>query len=221
VAIEGPSGAGKSTAAVGVAAALRAELLPEAYARLDPRPSLAFDSDRALARLEARLLEAEARRYLRAGSWGGPGPVVADTGFLGPLTYPWALVRTGGAGAGVLPPLLRRAARLARSGRWGLADLTVYLATSARERRRRVASDPSGHPPDLAARHEAVGRWEETLYRRRVAPRLGERFRVVDADAAPAVVVRRVLAAVRAPRRAPPPSLPDVLGVLGTLEGPG
>jgi len=220
LALDGPSGAGKSTAAAGVAAALGAELLPEAYRRLRPRPSLAFRSDGELARLEAELLEGEARRYLRAGSWGGPGPVVADTGFLGPLTYTWALVRSGRAGASVLPPLVARAAAMARTGRWGLPDLTVYLATPARERSRRVALDPVGHPPDVAGRHEAVGRLEWTLYRRRIGPVLGRRFRVVDGGGAPEAVVRRLLGEIRRPPRGPPPSFPDALAVLATLDGP-
>ena len=145
---------------------------------------------------------------------------MADTGFLGPLTYTWALVRSGHASASVLPPLLRRAAAMARSGRWGLADLTVYLATSATERRRRVARDPVGHPPGLAARHEAVGRLERELYRHRIAPLLGRRFRVVDGDAPPAEVVRRVLAVVRRATGRPPPSLTEVLAVLRALEVP-
>ena len=218
LAIDGPSGAGKTTAAAAVAEALSGELLPEAYHRLVPRPSLRFRSDSALLRLERRLLEAEARRYLRAGSWGGPGPVVADTGFLGPLTYTWALGRSGTANSSVLPPLLQKARAMARTGRWGLPDLTIYLTTSTRERRRRVAADPAGHPPDLAGRHEAVGQQERGLYRERIGPLLGRRFRIVDGDGTPKAVVRRILRALRNPPGGPPPSFPDVLAVLQVLE---
>lgn len=217
LALEGPSGAGKTTAARGVAAALGTTWSPEAYRRLSPRPSLGYRSDGELARLELRLLRAEARRYVAARSASRSGrTVVADTGFLGPLTYPWSLVRAGRSSPSVLPPLVRAAAAFAAADRWGLPDLVVYLATPARVRRRRVAGDPRSHPAEFAARHEAIGCIERALYHRRIALLLGDRFRVVAGDGPPPTVVRRILAELRRPPRAAPP---DVGAVLDAFRG--
>src|SRR5579863_7292459 len=89
VALEGTSGVGKSRVARALALpGSGTVLLPEAYDRLDPAPSLAVPDRRALWGVEARLLRAEVGRYREALRWRGQGRVViADTGFLGPLTY--------------------------------------------------------------------------------------------------------------------------------------
>lgn len=186
-----------------------APLLAEAYCDLRPRPSLAVRSASELERLELRLLDAEARRFRRAVRRARSGQdVLLDTGFLGPLTYTAALVRRGLASLPLLERLGARAELLLGEGRWGLPDLILYLETPAGERARRVAGDPVGHPRSLAARHEAAGRLEHELYRRRLAPRLGRRLRWVPGGGPPGAVTERLLRALaRRPIRPTGPAI--------------
>lgn len=206
VAIEGPSGSGKTTATRFAARALGGVVLPEAYRRLRPTPSLEIRSARSLLALERRLLGEEARRFAEARTAAHRGRIVfTDTGFFGPITYSRALVALGLAPASILGPLDRTARALLRDRRWGVPDLTIYLDTNERTRRRRIAADPRGHPPALAARHEAAGRFERQDFERWIAPTLGARYRLVNGSGRRVEVTRRVRRAVaaRGPRPAP------------------
>ncbi len=224
VAVEGPSGAGKSRAVAGAARRLDAVVLAEAYDRLRPPPPLVWRGPAELLRLERRLLREEARRYREARALAAGGRLVlADTGFLGPLTYVLGLATLRRAPPAVLDALRRDAAALAADGRWGTPDAVVYLQTPERERTRRAAGDPRGHPAALRARHRAVGRVERRFYRTRLAPRYGRRWRVVSGRGPPAAVATRVARAARrvaaaAARRRPPAPGP-LLRALGPRAG--
>jgi hypothetical protein len=199
IALEGISGSGKSTVAPRLGRALDAEVLPEAYERLRPRPSLAFANERALVRLEERLLEEDAARYREADQIaGGGGSVVVDTGFLGALTYPRALGTLELASASAFRTLLRSARSLKERYLWGAPDRVLWLDTSASSRHRRIRSDPAGHPAALADRHERVGREERRIYFGPLRPVLGPRLTAIDADGVPDGVARRAAAAIAA-----------------------
>ena len=199
IAIEGISGSGKSTVAPLLGRALDAEVLPEAYARLRPRPSLAFANDRALLRLEERLLEEDGARYRDADQIaGGGGSVIVDTGFFGPLTYTRALLTLGLAPAGPFRSIVRTARSLQERYLWGAPDRILWLDTAASTRERHVRSDPTGHPPALADRHERVGAEERRTYFGALARPLGSRLRAIDAEGPADRVVRRAEAALAA-----------------------
>jgi hypothetical protein len=202
IAVDGASGAGKTTAVEAVARATGWTLLAEGYRRLTPPPSLAFSSPRQLVALEQRLLREEARRYSEARARARDGStVIADTGFLGPLTYTDGLVSLGAAPRTVLPPILALARRLAARGSWGLADEHLYLETPASVRAARIRRDPVGHPPEFVRRHREVGHFERRFYRERFAPLVGPRFRTVSGAGPRAIVARRL---ARAATRADP-----------------
>jgi hypothetical protein len=198
VAVEGASGAGKTTAIAAAARTTGWAVVPEAYRRLRPMPSLEFRSATQLLRLERRLLEEDARRYSEARRRTRSGTtVLADTGFLGPLTYSWGLVTAGAAPASVLGLLVDRARTLSDRGTWGLADVYIYLDAPPAVRAARARSDPLGHPPHLAARHETIGAAERRFYFERFAPLLGRRFRRRSGAGAVARVAARVVSAAR------------------------
>jgi thymidylate kinase len=203
VALEGPSGAGKTTVARAVARATGWALLPEAVERLEPTPSIEFRDSTGLITLEETLLEEERRRYREATRARRRGrSVIADTGFLGPLTYTAGLVSQGLAPRRALDRLLTVVRRPGRFGPVGLPDLVVYLDTPERVLRLRALRDPAGHPPALFARHLAVSRWERRLYRERLGRVLPGRIVVLRAIGTPAAVARQVL---RVARNASPP----------------
>jgi len=180
VAVEGPSAAGKSRAVATAGRSLGLPTLAEAYDRLRPRPSLDGRTDAQWLRLERRLLNEDARRYEEGRRLAEAGAtVLADTGFLGPLTYSVGLVRLGLASGSLVTDLVRFGRELRDEGRWGLPDSVVYLRTTAAERRRRAALDPVSHPLALQARHQAVAAEELRLYRTVVVPEFGARFRFV------------------------------------------
>jgi hypothetical protein len=219
IAIEGPSGAGKTTATETAARRSGWTLLPEAYRRLTPTPALDFRSPAELVELERRLLEEDARRYTEARTVTRSGAtVLADTGFLGPITYTWALVHLGAAPESALLPLLELARTLHSRGAWDLADAYVYLDTPLSELRARTRADPAGHPVALASRHAAVGAIERRLYLEQVAPRWGARFRVVSGDGPAEAVAGRVLDAAAA-AVVPVPDAGSVEAVLALFEG--
>jgi len=198
VAVEGPSAAGKTTVVTAVAARLEATVVPEAFRRLDPPPSLEFVTEDGLAELEWGLLEEDARRFEEAHRAAASGELVlADTGFLGPITYTAGLVELRAAAGRTLGALVARARALAEDGRWGVPDAVLYLATSPHAQFARARGDPVGHPARLAARHVAVGEIERRLYRDRLAPLWGGRFREVSGDGGRDPVVDRVADAVR------------------------
>ncbi len=220
VALEGVSAAGKTTVAGALGRREGWTVVPEAFRRLDPSPSLDFGSPEELLRLEERLLEEDARRFREARAAARSGAtVLADTGFLGPLTYVAGLVALGLAPTPVLSALRERADALGSTGAWGLPDGVVWLEASARDRERRAAGDPEGHPTALAERHAAVGSYERRLYARAIGPLFGPRFVTVPADGRPAAVARRADAAVRAVVRARS-RLPSVAEVVALIEAP-
>jgi hypothetical protein len=223
IAVEGASAAGKTTAVARAAARVGAAVVPEAYRRLEPPPSLEFATEEELVRLEETLLAEDARRFAEARRLARAGrTVLADTGFLGPLTYTAGLVELRVASPRTLRDLIGRARALAARRAWGPGDGTVYLATSPHAQYARARADPSGHPARLVARHMAVGAIERRLYRERFAPLAGRRFREVSGDGARATVADRLATAVRsvaaADGRAPSPA--RVLAALGGTGAP-
>jgi thymidylate kinase len=218
VAVEGPSASGKSRAVREAARSLGVPALPEAYDRVRPRLSLSWTSDAQLLRLERRLLHEEAARFREGRRLARDGTtVIADTGFLGPITYSAGLVRRGLAPSTVLAELVTTARTWAREGRWGLPDAVLYLRTPERVRQRRAARDPWGHPASLQGRHQAVAAEELRLYRTVVAPAMGPRFRFVSGNGLPGEVVGRLARTVertRTPARRP--SLDRILRAIGS-----
>jgi len=220
VAVEGGSASGKTTLVAAAAHTLGWRPLPEAYDRLDPAPSLDFDSPRELLRLEATLLAEEAKRYREACQLCATGlTVVADTGFFGPLTYTLGLGELGLAPESVAAALVRSARSLVMAGRLGLPDLTVYLRTTARERAGRARADARRHPPDLWLRHEAVGRFERRFLERELSAVRPTGFRVLRADG-PATVLARRLRTIVATLPSRPASRADALALLARLDRP-
>ncbi|MFY9717656.1 MAG: hypothetical protein WAK40_06970, partial [Thermoplasmata archaeon] len=114
VAVEGISGSGKSTLVARAADEFGWVPLAEAYDRLEPRPALGVRSAPALERVERQLFEEDGRRFEAAQALVRRGAtVLADTGFLGPLTYTAGLVALG-----AVPPRIQRHL-LDRARRWG------------------------------------------------------------------------------------------------------
>ena len=183
LAIEGASGAGKSSVSAALAERLGGVLLAEAFRRLQPPPSLAFQDAAGLLRLERGLLEEEGRRWEEALRLAASGrAVVLDTGPLGPLTYSWGL-REGWTGSlDVVAPLVDRARELVGERRFGLPDLTIYLDLPERVAEVRAARSPSDHPKELRERHRTVARWERWLYVREFPRRAPGRFAAVAGD---------------------------------------
>jgi thymidylate kinase len=177
IAIEGGSAAGKTTLVRAAEQELGWRPLAEAVDRLDPAPSLVFGSPRELLRLEETLLAEEIRRYREARRACARGvTVLADTGFLGPVTYVRGLVALRREPPSVYRSVERRARSLLQRGDLGIPDLTVYLATTTRERARRARADRDHHPRPEFARHEAVGAVERTYFEELFPAALPERF---------------------------------------------
>jgi predicted kinase len=193
IALEGASGTGKSRAARELADQLpNALLLAEAYERLRPTPKLDAPTRPELLALERRLLREELHRWREAVEARDAGrSVVADTGFLGPVSYAWGLAQLDPS-RNVAPRLRTAALRAVRNRALGMPDLTVWLGSSATTRARRTARDPSGHPASWRARHEAVGQREMWLWRERWAPLLGRRFRVLPSGGPSGLLVGRL-----------------------------
>lgn len=193
VAVEGASAAGKTTLVRSAARALGWEPLPEAYDRLDPAPSLEFASQRELLRIEATLLAEEARRYRWARRCcAGGRTVLADTGFLGPVTYTVGLVALGRVPTAAGRSVVGNARSLLRRNSLGIPDLTVYLGTTAAERRRRAEADRLHHPASLDSRHEAVARVERRFFETALPRALPNRFRTMEARASARALVPRL-----------------------------
>lgn len=220
IAIEGGSASGKTTLVKVAARTLGWRPLPEAFDRLDPAPSLEFDSPEELLLLEGTLLAEEARRYREARQLRDRGvTVVADTGFLGPLTYTLGLLELGQARVSVGRSLFRSARAMVRRGALGLPDLTVYLATTAVERRQRAHVSARQHPPALFRRHEAVGAVERRFFEKTFPSALPARFRVLRARGPPTALARQLVTLVEH-NRVRPASRDDSLAILTGLRLP-
>lgn len=205
VALEGPSGIGKSTTARLLHERQGWGMLAEAFDRLQPPPSLEFGSVAELVAIEERLLDEECRRFREArGRCRRGEDVVADTGFLGPLTYTAGLVALGRSPPSALSTVRAAVeARLAR-GELGGPDGTIYLELTPSELRRRSSTDPHGLPEALAARHRAVARFERRSYFEALARRWPGRVVILPASADPPTLAQRAGAiAAGFPRREP------------------
>ncbi len=220
IALEGGSAAGKTTLVRTAARSLGWRALSEAFDRLDPAPSLEFDSAQALLRLEATLLAEEGRRYREARRRCDRGEtVLADTGFLGPLTYTVGLVERGWAPVSVGRALRRSVRAMIERGTLGIPDLTVYLSTTAAERRRRSRAGARRHPPALFPRHEAVGALERRYFETVFPEAVPGRFRVLRAQTGPASLVHSLRELVE--RDCPPrSSRVEALGLVALLRLP-
>ncbi|MGD0258059.1 MAG: hypothetical protein ABSB90_09325 [Thermoplasmata archaeon] len=217
VAVDGPSASGKSRAVRAAALRLGADVLPEAYDRLRPRPSLSWDGIPQFLRLEGRLLREDARRFREGRARAAAGAtVLADTGFLGPLTYTSGLVGLELVPRSALTDLVRTAHAWEREGRWGWPDAIIYLRTPAAERRRRAENDPRGHPRSLQVRHQQVAEIERRFYRAVVAAAYGDRFRFVAGSGTPDEVADRLVGAVA--RLPAPPRRPSYRRILFALD---
>jgi len=218
VALEGASGAGKTTVAESVGRAQGWTVIAEAYRRIVPTPSLEYGSPEELIRLETRLLEEDARRYREARAAAASGGVVlADTGFLGPLTYTWGLVEDGQTPFACLAALVDQARSLAGRSEWGSADLYLYLDTPREVRAERARATAGGLSPRVVERHQRVGELEREFYVGEFASEVEDSFQRVAADRSPEEVVRAVVDAVHASaRHAPsPPSTEELLALFG------
>jgi hypothetical protein len=217
ITLEGPSGAGKTTVVRAAARAFGWVPLPEAFERMDPPPSLRFRTEAELLSLETALLAEEGRRYREAVARSRAGrTVIADTGFLGPLTYTAGLVALGRAPRRAFDRLRAAVEGPGPSRPIGLPDAIVYVEVTARIRRSRARRDLRGHPREFAGRHESVGRVERRLYRALAEGPLAHRIRFVSGAGSPLAVARRVRSAVRVLEDRPPSreTLWDVLAVL-------
>ncbi len=193
VALEGESAVGKSTVAALLARRVDGALLAEAYDRLRPSPSLSFRNDRELFVLETALLREEVRRYRAARALALRGlTVVADTGFLGPLSYTAGLVVLGRCAPATYARLLRAATPLLRAGSLGVADLTVLLTAPRAVLARRAARDPGRHPAEFRERHRAVGRLERSQFLGELARAFPGRVVRVSATGEPERTVGRI-----------------------------
>lgn len=198
IGLEGPSGVGKTTTGQHLARQLGATFLPEAWERLRPRPSLRFRTRAGLWDLERRLLQEEARRFQSARRTSATGrPVVADTGFFGPLSYVAGLA-TWDRRWDLRRPLAEAAVGLLAGGAWAGADVTFYLDADDATLDDRQAMAPVTHPADLGRRHRRVADTERALWTRGRPPRA----KTVYAEASPAVVARAIARGLPDPRRA-------------------
>jgi len=222
IAVEGPSAAGKTSVVRAAAHAFGWRAVPEAFDRIDPPPSLRFRTSQELLTLERTLLAEEGRRYQEAVEGRRRGrTVIADTGFLGPLTYTAGLVRLGDAAPKVLEALRSLVDGPEPSFRLGLPDGIVYLDVPSRVRRRRSLGDPVRHPEEFRERHEAVARIERRFYRALARGLLSGRVRFVSGTGTPERVASRVRVAARSfeAHRGARPTLAAVLALL--RKGPG
>lgn len=216
MAVEGLSGAGKSRLLERVQARTGWPLLPEAWVRVHPRPSLAYRDPADLLRLEHRLLTEELRRYREARRRAATGtPVLLDTGFLGPVSYLRGLRAVQPEMGELRPPLLRRLRAARAGGRFGLADRYVYLDTPPPLALRRAARAAASHPRAWRARHVAVGLIERAFWLGSAPGMLPGRLVVLDGRTPLAERVSRIIELARSPPV--PRSGSGLTGLLGAL----
>jgi len=221
IAVEGGSASGKTTLVRLACHQFGWRPLAEAVDRLDPAPSLDFGSSGELLRLEATLLAEEVHRFAEARRLCERGAtVLADTGFLGPLTYTLGLAELRLAPRSIANDLTRSVRALVSAGRLGIPDLTVYLRTTAAERRRRAKAGAPRHPRGLFRRHEAVGTVERRLLEQVFRGAVPDRFRTLRADSSASVLARRLGVIVEAARLGHAPQS-DALRVVAQLGGLG
>ena len=219
MALEGPSGVGKTTVTRAVARRLSARRVAEAVDRLRPRPRLTYRSGAALLALETMLAREDARRWSEAADHRASGATsLLDTGTLGPLSYVWGLRASDPTGPDVVGEVRHHLFGELAEGRWGIPDLTIYLAAPEETVQERVAAARLSHPAALAQRHARVARAEARLYRDRFRRAAPGRFETLDAsgpvDQVIEAVVRRV---ARGPGR-PPPTPREAAAVLATVR---
>ena len=207
VALEGPSGVGKSRVAAAATRRFGWAVLAEAYDRLDRTPSLRFADDEALLSLETVLLEEDARRFRDAEHLVAEGAtVLADTGFVGTVSYTAALAATGQCRPATWRRLLGRAEALARRSLLGLPDITVCLVAPEELRAEREARDPRRHPAEFRARHREAGLYEAEVFWPWLASRLPRRVAVVRSVGPPEQVAGRLDRLLRRGSRARAPA---------------
>ena len=217
VALEGPSGVGKSTTARYLSDRSGWGTLSEAFVRLEPSRSLAFGSVSELITIEEALLDEEWRRYREARRRCRRGEnVVADTGFLGPLTYTAGLVALGRSPPSALATIGPAVRTRFFQGELGWPDGIIYLDLAPAELLHRSSNDPLGHSGPLAARHHAVGRFERGFYLGFLMRRWPGRVVRVPASAPPHAVAQRV-GAIASGFPPSEPSLEETMAVIDRL----
>jgi hypothetical protein len=203
-----------------LARVLGADLLPEAFDRLLPHPSLSFSGPAELERLERRLLREEVDRFRIAERARRQGrTVVLDTGFLGPLTYTAVLARNDERYRPVLERVAREVEQLVRAGSLGVPSIVLYLDLDERSVARRAARAPRSHPIEWRERHRAVAAGERRLWTREYPGILPGRLGVVRASGPPVGVVARLLPRLSRLRGEPPVTLPRTLRVVRAFAG--
>lgn len=218
MAIEGLSGAGKTTVSRRVAEALGARWLREAYDRLGRRVPLAYSTRAELLRIEETFLLDESRRYAEAVRAKRLGfTTIADTGFLGPLTYSAGLVRELRDPVDVRAPIVGELEALLRRRQWGLPDLVVFLDAAPKVRRERALRDAAGHPEEFIDRHERVGRFERRFWLVTGRRELPGRVVVVQSASPLETVVRRVVDRIQRSRIQGAPAAGAVSRLLSAL----
>jgi len=221
LAVCGGSGSGKTTVARTLARDLGWVRVDEAYDRLRPRPPLEPQGQAALRSLELRLLDEEGRRFGAAFEHADRGrSVVVDTSFLDPVAYTAGLLVGGEASAPTFRAVVARARQQIGRGELGLPDLTCYLLTSARTRRRRASEDPVRHPERLRDRHERVGRFDASVVRAAFARGAPGRVRGVRASRGPTDTARSLAAAASVVRPLANPSAAASRAVAALLGDP-
>lgn len=219
VALEGPSGVGKTTVGRAVARRLSVLWVGEAVDRLRPRPRLTYRSAAQLLALELTLAREDALRWSEADGHRASGASsLLDTGTLGPLAYSWGLRASDPTGPDVVGEVRRHLLGELAERRWGIPDLTIYLAAPEGTVRERVAAARPGHPAALAGRHERVARAEARLYRDRFRRAAPGRFETLDASGPADEVVEEVARRIARGPSGPPPTPTEAAAVLATVR---
>jgi thymidylate kinase len=217
IAIEGLSGAGKTRLLRSARRQAGIRVIDEAWARLHPRPSLAYATPARLQQLELRLFREDLRRWTEARRAATRGQVaVCDTDFLGPALYIGALSRFDPVLAPVAHSLIDRIETALDADRWGTADLYLYLDTPAATAIRRAGRAPRSHPRTWRERHRRVGSLERTFWLGYAPSLLPGRIRVLDGRERPLRLELQLRGALQ--RARPPTSVAAARRLLNGLR---